>query len=199
MPVPCTPPVIGISSSVLCVWEVEIFMARLLHQDSSPSVRRIHGCILAVFWTSGLLSGIWAFFDSGGFLSSLMLGSVIGSVSIVSLLCVTVLPFLLSACAVFLSCRGLLFPLAFFRAFLVSYVGMGIYACFGSAGWLFRLFLCFSELLSTPLLYWFWLRCCDPSQGRIVPQCALTGAFCLLIGSIDYCLISPQLRNLIIL
>lgn len=127
----------------------------------------------------------------------MMLGSVSGAVSIVSLLSVTVLPFLLSASAVFSSCRWLLLPIAFFRAFLLSYVGMGIYGCFGSAGWLFRLLLCFSELFSTPLLYWFWLRCCDPDRGRIAPQGALTGALCLLIGSVDYCLISPQLRSLI--
>ena len=198
MPVPCTLPFIRTSVSVSGFQEVGIFMARFLHHDLSWSDRRIHGCILAVFWSLGILCGIWTQFYADFYSASLMRSTLSGSVSIVSLLCVTVLPFLISAFAVFLSCHWMLHPIAFCRGFLLSFVSLGITASFGSAGWLFRLLLCFSEFVSTPFLYWFWLRCFRGPGDSFVLTCALMASFCLLTGSIDYCLITPFLGDLII-
>lgn len=198
MPVPCTPPYIIPSICVRELQEDEIYMARFLHHGSSGSLHPIRGLILAVFWISGLTGGILTGLMSGTFLTSMMRSTLAGAVSIVSLMSTALLPFLLSAFAVFFSCRWLVYPIALLRAFLYGFSGQGITACFGSAGWLFRLLLCFTQLCCAPVFYWYCMQClrpCGEGHGlRTVSVLCLV----LLIGSIDYCLISPLFRDLII-
>lgn len=174
-------------------------MARFLHHDMPRSSRKFYCPLLAFFWTSGLASGIWAWFLSGEFITPLMRSSAYGSVSIVSLLCVTGLPFLLSAFAVFLSSEWLLIPIAFGKGFFFSLISMGTTVSFGCAGWLVRLLLCFSDIVSIPLLYWFWVRCLRNDGSRLIYLTFFTGALFLLIGSVDYYMITPFLADLIIL
>lgn len=174
-------------------------MARFLHHDFSCARRKHCGWFLASLWILGLSSGIWAYASAGDSVTSLMRGTVSGAVSIVSLLCVTGLPFLLSAFAVFISCPWLIFPLAFLKGVLFSFTAMGIIVTFGSAGWLIRQLLCFADVAAMPLLYWFWLLCFRTGEWFGGMQLMLTAALLFLLGSIDYCLISPYLANLIIM
>lgn len=179
--------------------EAEIFMARFLHHDIYCPSRKFVRHFLAVCWTAGLGCGIWSCFLADDSISSLMRSCLNGSVSIVGLLTVTLLPFLLSAFAVLLSGPWLLFGIAFGKGFVFAFVSMASLAGFGCAGWLLRFFLCFSDCLSLPLLYWFWLRCFRSSGTGFGTCIFLTGALLFLIGSIDYCLIVPFLADLIIL
>ena len=184
---------------LLRFWEVRIIMARFLHHDLSRSPRKFSYCVLALFWTGGLASGIWTWCFADDSIVSLMRSAVSGSVSIVSLLCVTGLPFLLSAFAVFLSSPWALWFLALGKGFVTSFVAMGTAACFGCAGWLIRLLLCFSDFVGTPLLYWYWLRCFRNCGNKPALHTILVGALLFLIGSVDYCLVAPFLADLIIL
>ena len=122
-----------------------------------------------------------------------------GSVSIVRLLSVTALPFLISALAVMLSCQWLVFVTAFAEGFAAFFTATGIICAFGGAGWLLWLFLCFTEVVSLPVLYWYFMCCLNKQEGLWQLQSLLAGALLFLAGSIDFCLIAPFLADLIIL
>lgn len=198
MPVPCTLPIFTVSFYRNALQEDEIFMARFLHQDFLPRDHRRNHWILAFFWVAGLAFGTFSAFAAGPSLFLMMRGAAHGSLSIVSLLATLYLPFLLSAFAVFLSAYWLIFPLSFAKGFLFAFVSAGIVGAFGSAGWLFRLFLCFADHLSAPVLYWFWMYCLN-NQSGIRLQFLLTGSCLFLIASTEYSVISPFLADLMIL
>lgn len=172
-------------------------VARFFCPDLPNLWRR--GCrfFLACFWLSGFLCGISVYLSAGRTLVSLMRSTLLVSVSIVGMLCVTTLPFLLSAFAVFLSRPVLLLPICFEKAFLFAFVSIGIIQAYGSAGWLLRWFLLFSDCTSVPMLYWFWLRHISGDRPLDGLGVALMCALGLLIGSVNYSVIPPFLAGLI--
>lgn len=157
------------------------------------------GChfVLAFFWLTGLVSGILVCLSAGDSFVSWMRSTVYWSVSIVGLLFVTIFPFLISAFAVFISRPGLLLPICFCKAFLFSLVSMGTVQAFGSAGWLIRCLLLFSDCVSVPLLYWYWLRFLPGTRTFCGWETVAILALGALIGSVDYRIISPFLVHLI--
>lgn len=171
-------------------------MARFLHRKNILSICNRRDLLLAFFWLSGILAGIRMYACSGISFASWMRGSL-GAVSIVSLTTVTLLPFLLSAIAVSLSCRWLIYPLAIGKGLSFSFVSMGCLCSFGCSGWLIGCLFCFSELISVPMLYWFWLRCLRGKGKGFAAEVTLLCSLCFLIGSVDYCLVSPFLAMLI--
>ena len=172
-------------------------MARFFCLDLSKLWRK--GCrfFLACFWLSGILCGVLAFLSAGRTLVSLMRSTLLVPVSIVGMLCVTILPFLLSAFAVSLSKPVFLLPICFGKAFLFAFVSIGILQAFGSAGWMFRWILLFSDCVCVPLLYWFWLRHISGVRSLYGGEAALMCALGLLIGSVNFSIISPFLAGLI--
>lgn len=175
------------------------FMARFLHHDVSFTRCKVSLYILASVWTLGLLSGIWVFASADGSLLSLMRSAAYGSVSIVSLLIMTGLPFLFSAFAVYISCPWLVFPIAFCKGLCLSFVSLGILLSYGNGGWLMGFLVGFCDVVTLPLLYWFW-RCCFRDKDPLWRcRCLITAAFLILAGSVEYSLIQPFLAGLSIL
>lgn len=174
--------------------EDERFMAHMFHGGSGRSK---YSVALALFWICGILCGASLFLMAGSSNASLMRGLVSGSVSIVGLLGVTVLPFLISAYAVSISEPKLLFPVCFGKAFCFSYVSAGILWSFGSAGWLIRWLLMFSEFLTLPVLYGYWQRHISGKHPFSGMETGCILALLILIGSVDYRCISPFLAMLI--
>lgn len=172
-------------------------MARQLCSVKSSLFRKASSPILACFWTSGLLCGILFFLTAGSSFSSVMHSFPRDTVSIVSLLCITTLPFLLSIYWISISKTWLIFPLCFGRAFLLSYTSIGIIQLFGSAGWLFRCLLLFSSCITAPLLYCFWLRGVCRTKAFSLAETIFILAIVCLIRSLDYRIISPFLACLI--
>ena len=171
-------------------------MARFLLHDISHKSRRVAVLFLAFAFISGLLMGcviqLSAEFDS----YSWMRGTPDAPVSIVGLLSVILLPFLFSAFAVYSSQRWLLIPIAFCKALSFALVACGIGAAYGSAGWLMRILLMFTDIFSLPLLVLFWVRYCG-GERRLTLHSVFTyftAAAC--IGSIDFFVISPFLAGL---
>lgn len=166
-------------------------MPRLFSSSPSRERRKKGRLLLASFWCAGLFFGIYGYLTAGTPFLSWMRGVVPGSVSIVGLLGITVFPFLISALAVFFSTPWLLLLVCFCKAFLFSFVSLGIWQAFGSAGWLARLLWMFSDCIGIPLLYGFWLRHLsgDRAVGGLETGCYLA-AF-VLLGSVDYRIISP--------
>lgn len=172
-------------------------MARFFHHDLPEWWRKMSTVFLAFSWLAGLVSGIFAFSAAGDTFLPLMRSCLYGSVSIISLLCVTILPFLFSTLAVYVSEPWLLLAVSFGKAFLFSLIAVGISVSFGSAGWLMRLLLMFSDFCVLPLLYWFWLRHISGQRVFNGFEIAAVLSLFVLIGSVDYCVISPFLASLI--
>lgn len=179
--------------------EVDVYMARFLHHDFSSPHRRSYMHVLTVLWTAGLLSGIWAWAITGPSVLPLMRSTLLGPVSIVSLLFAAGLPFLFSAFAVFFSCQWLVFPIAFCKGICYSYVSMGILSSFSDAGWGLWFLIQISDTVTLPLLYRFWQTCLLPADGYFPHRCMVTASILLLTGSVDYSLIQPFLAELLIL
>lgn len=153
--------------------------------------------ILACAWIAGFAGGIFCSFCASNSLFPTMRAAVSGCVSIHGLLSVVLLPLLFSAFAVYISQPWLLIPLAFIKTFVFSFLAVGIMAAYGSAGWLVRSLLMFSDGLMLPVLWWYWSQCLERSCISVWKAWAGVLAFSALIGSVDYCVISPFLANLI--
>ena len=146
---------------------------------------------LGLFWIVGLLAGGSCFLFGADHLIPQMRVSLNGNVSIVCFFCLIFLPPFLSILAASTGMHSLLYVIAFGKAFLYAFASMALLLSFGSAGWLVRLLLGFSGILSAPVLYWFWLRCLCPGSGLSALEIFFFISVFLLIGSIDYCLITP--------
>lgn len=177
--------------------EVTRLMAQLFHRNKPVWWRKYCFLFLAFCWTAGLLSGASVYLAAGDSLNSLMRGAISRPVSIVSLLCVTMFPFLLSAFAVYISEPWLLLPVSFGDAFVLSFVSLGVTQCGGSAGWLVRWLLVFSASLASLLKYLYWLRHLSGQRRFSSLEAAYVLCLCALIGSVDFRLVSPLLARLI--
>lgn len=173
------------------------FMVRSSRNGSPLWWRKGSTFFLALSWCLGLISGIVLFLFAGTQILPWMRSTAYGAVSIVGLLCVTLLPFLFSAFAVFISEPWLLLPISYGKAVLFSLISLGILQSFGSAGWLVRLLLMFSDSVSVPLLYCFWHRHISGRRKLAFSEAWNAVSLCILIGSIDYCLVSPFLAQMI--
>ena len=173
-------------------------MVYFLHDKPLRFSRKGCNVFLAFCWFAGLICGILIYLSADETIAPLMLSAVSGSVSIVILLCVTAFPFLFSAIAVFLSLPWLLFLLSFAKAVCFSFVSIAVCEAWHCAGWLIRYLLLFSDCLTVPILYFLWLRYVS---GKRRCSCAEMFAFfsaAVLIGSIDYCIITPFLARMIV-
>lgn len=159
--------------------------------------RKVCRLVLAFFWLSGLLAGVAFYSPAGHILDPWMRGRAFAPVSIRPLLCVTLLPFLFSAFAVFISRPRLIYLVAFSKAFLLGLIGLAVQRCWGSAGWLARWMLCFSSAASGPLLYWYWLRHIDGRREYAFSETALLFSSAAILGSIHFFIIVPLAARLI--
>ena len=153
--------------------------------------------LLAFSWVLGLFAGAVCAIMSGNSLSSMMRTAASGSVSIVSLMSAVLLPLLFSAFAVYISQIWLLFPLAFGKAFLFSFLGVGLMTAYGSAGWLVRCLFMFSDCLILPVLWLYWLRSLEGWNRFSIRNATTAFLTAGIIGSFDYYVVSPFLASLL--
>lgn len=152
---------------------------------------------LAFSWVLGSVFGAITSFYASDSLLSLMRMTAVSPVSIVSLLSAILLPLLFSAFAVYISNVWLLIPAAFFKAFLYHFFCFGILRSFGSAGWLIRLLLIFSDTLTLPVLWMYWLRSIKGTREGLAFRTIPAVCAVFLIGSVDYSVISPFLAQIL--
>lgn len=161
------------------------FTARLNARKGMPLV-------LATCWISGLLFGAFPYFFFSPETFPLMHRTISCSASIVGLLNAALLPFLLSAFFGAFSMPLAIAGVCFVKAFLFSFVSLGILVSFGSGGWLLRYFLLFSGCTTLPLLYWYWL--CSVSMSDrlhwLFITCAVFAAI-VFTTILDYRIIAP--------
>lgn len=172
-------------------------MAFSFHHDLQARWRNLFTLFLAFSWLGGIFFGVWISCFAGGPLLSLMRNAFVCDVSIFGLLLTATLPFLLSALAVLISGPEWLLPVSFVCGFLYGHVCLTAIRAFGLAGWLIRPILCFSISTAAPLTYLFWLRIIHQEQRFSKLEALSFLSFAVLIGSLDYSLISPFLADLL--
>ena len=171
-------------------------MVRFFRCKILQSPRRVY----AVFLAFALLLGVVLGSICSGFaepvLFLLMRTAAESRVSIVCLLPVMLLPIFLSAFAVSFHLDWLLIPMAFLKAFFFGYLCAGILTRYSSSGWLFALLFLFADILSLPVLCWYWLqciRCREAVMGATAPAVLSI----LGIGILNDQLVSPFLASLL--
>ena len=147
-------------------------------------------------WFLGLFLGMIVAADLDDLVLPLMRFSISGEVSIIRQLAAVLLPFLFAAIAAYLGKPYLLHIICFFKTFVFGFCSMLIYCTYGSAGWLIRLFLQFSDILSLPLLCWYCLRQFGRSRQpyKDLIYCGLLAG---IFVCIDYFAVLPFLAELI--
>ena len=144
-------------------------------------------------WLAGLVLGTISAAAAGNQYLLLMRMAPGAHVSIVGLLATVLLPFLLTAYAVLKNRRWMLYAVCFVKVFAFGFCGYGITAAYGSAGWLIRSLLQFSDIFTVPILCWYSLR--NLNGGRLEGKWEfwICVGLDLLICSLDFCYISPFL------
>ncbi len=169
-------------------------MGTAFRQNLAAWLRKETIPFLASAWLLGLVSGSFFSVSAGNSFLLTMRAAASSHVSIFGLLASILLPLLFSAFAVYISQPWLLVPIAFGKAFFFSYLALAVLSAFGSAGWLIRWLLMFSDSLSLPVLWWYWLRAVSGRRKFADTAAAFLAA--LVIGSVDFYMISPVLANL---
>lgn len=151
--------------------------------------------ILAFSLTGGMVLGSRLQANVDPSLISLMRASGIQSVSIVSRLSVLLLPFLFSA--LFCSTRSawMIFPVSFFKGFCFGFCQASIFSSFAGAGWLIYFFLMFSDILTFPVLVFFWIRCLGKT-GHMTSRLLFCMLAVLIIAAVDHRFITPYYISL---
>lgn len=173
-------------------------MHLILHKRLSDILRRKSIVFLAIWWFAGLILGALAAYHLSDSFFPLMRAAAQSRVSIVSLMTVTLLPLLASALAVSLDRSVLIFGISFIKAFLYSLCLAGMIGTFGSAAWLVAFLFLFSDNLTIPVLFLFWFRHIEGRRRSFCTDCLVCSVVCVLVGIMDFCLISPFLANLLI-
>lgn len=152
---------------------------------------------LELTWISGLVLGsLVSILSVDSFGSPIRVASF-GSVSIVSLFAVTMLPLIFSAFAVYICRLGLLLPVAFAKAFCFSFSAATFDICFGPAGWLAQSFLLFCSGATLPVLWWYWNRSIRSQKSGAFFQFGISGIAAIIVSAVDYWLIAPYWIDLI--
>ena len=173
-------------------------MVRFFPVFFSANSRRVHVAVLAFVWVTGLICGAVTAGSAGSSFHSLMRFAPSGQMSIVSLLISVLLPLLVSAIASNCFRYWLLCLFAFVRAFLLSCILFGVAIAYGSAGWLIGFLFLFSDILSAPVLVWYWFRSIAGSKSTF--RCGTVVLLLLiLIGLFDGRFVAPFLANLLTL
>lgn len=172
--------------------KLRIFKIHYIHSFVGSAEFLLSACCLF-----GLLCGTFLgvfFSDSYGFLMRM---AATCRVSIVGLGILLLLPLFLSFLCIHCGRPKLLYGICFLKSFMLGLCAMGCFYAFGSGGWLVRLLVQFSDLITFPILCWFMLRCISNSGKGIQRDYILCNGAFLLVGILDFFYISPYLVMLI--
>lgn len=153
---------------------------------------RVSKCVRTLCWLIGLLLGFYAAKCAGGAIVSAVSGIVLAPVSIFRSATNCVLPFLVVFLSIRMDQKWLAFTVCGLKAFSFAYCMTGIYAAFGSAGWLVCAALLFADFLTVPGLLFYWIFRSDSDK---VSRLLFYALFAVLTVLTDYFCIAPILRG----
>lgn len=152
---------------------------------------RLRLALFSSVWFGGFVFGALIFRSAQSAFVSGMFGALSCAVSIVGLLLVIILPFLITALAVYESKPVALYLLCFFKAVLYSVNVLAIYGAYGTAGWLVQILLMFTENCTMAMLWFLWL-CVILNRPKIFQRAFLwCFGISVLAGVLDLFIISP--------
>ena len=187
-----------VAAPIRCLYKLEGRIQMIHRFRLQYIIRRLCNphLLFAAVWILGLFLGAVLAPTADDPLFSLMRPEIHYRVSIVTGLITAFLPLLIAAYGVYSRKSRLLYLICFFRAFHFSFCGSFICTLYGNAGWLVRIFLQFTDLLSVPVLCWFCIRQIPGDKALkkkdLVISLALTAAAFIL----DHFLIAPFFANL---
>ncbi len=152
-----------------------------------------------LFWCFGLFIGALSAVFTDPFFHSGMRGAAVCRISIPGSFIAAVFPFLVAAYAAQAARPNWIYPIAFAKAFALSYIGLLIHISFGSAGWLVRCFLQFSGIVAAPVFCWFGIRQLTAKQGGAMRDLVVSCILMAAIVAVDYFLVSPLLLHLTVI
>ena len=114
--------------------------------------------VFCLFWLAGFLLGMVLVAGLDGSLFSLMRPAFGGWVSIIRQFAALILPFLFAAFAAYSNKPFFVQFLCLLKACGFTFCGMAINSAYGSAAWLVRFLLQFSDTLTLPIFCWFCLQ-----------------------------------------
>lgn len=168
-----------------------------VRSDYSRSWRKGCWMLLVLFWCTGLILGVYTASIAENTLVSLMRSAVFSSVSIVGLLGSFLLPFLFTVLAVFLSKSWLILPICLAKSFSFALCARAVALAFGDSGWLLQLLFLFSDTIMLSVLCWFWARHIEGGRVTVIRDAAICIVVFIILGTLDYCCVSPFLAMLI--
>ena len=177
--------------------EVHIILHSVFKRFCSYLFRNYRFLYLAFAMMAGVVCGVHLAMQSANSFVPLMRAAAGCRMSIVGLIASRFLPFLFAAFAVYIAKYWLLIPAFFIKGCAITWSGCLAVAAFGSAGWLVQPLLQFSDLLLLPVLFWFCIRRIVQSHAAIWRDLKICGTAFVLVGALDYCIISPFLVMLL--
>lgn len=157
----------------------------------------IPGLKLACFWYAGLSLGLAAARFYGDTMVSLLRLAPAVSGSMMGAFWISLLPLLLSACAVFLFRRAGCYAACLLRGFGLGYVMACIRRCYPGAGLLMSLLLTFSALWGSVILFWYHLRRITLRDADFLRDTAAAAAALCAVAAVDHWFITPFLVDVI--
>lgn len=168
-------------------------MGRFLNFKLPRRSRKKTWLVLALIWCLGLVPGLAVGIKAGEPFWCVLREAPYGVASVMGLIGAMMFPMVLSALVLWLEQTWCLYLLAFAKAFLLACTGAGIVMAYGSAGWLVRMLLMFSDCCAAPLLLLFWASQLMGDHHRWIGTIPAT----LLVGCFDYYMVSPFLAALL--
>lgn len=157
----------------------------------------IYKCMLILIWSAGLLLGIFLANEAPATTLSMMRTPDYPRVSIIGLVLIVAFPLITSAIAVRLCFPLLCFIFAFLKAICFSYCASCISVVYGSAGWLVRLLLVFSDSCAIAVFLWFCFRHIAGNRGAIKRDTIICVSLTVLFCCVDYYVVSPFVEILL--
>ncbi len=154
---------------------------------------RVSRYAVALCWLTGLLLGFCAAKSAGTTLIWAVKGAAYGSVSLLRLLLICVLPFLICCAAIYLNENWLLLFGCLYEAFSFGFCAVGIGLTFGSAGWLIRFLLLFSDCMSLPAMLFICLFFAG-KHTHIKALSIVSIVYATAVAVFDYLCIVPLLQ-----
>ena len=150
--------------------------------------------LIIITWISGLLCAL-LYIKQASF--SLMYPLYVERVSIVGMIVSLIFPIIL----LYILLNRCYFYLTLPVIFLKSFSYMCCYLCitysYGTAGWLVRIFLLFSDTVSIVILLHFCYRFAAGNKTGIIRYFKCAFAVLIIVGCLDYYIISPFILMLL--
>jgi hypothetical protein len=152
--------------------------------------------LISATWLAGIICGCFLAAFTGSTYRSMLESASLHPVTLTGLFAGIVFPTVLIILAANVRLYWLLYLTVLCKVTFVIACSLGLQGVYGSAGWLVRLFVQFSDILTLPVFCWLSLRSTKKAISKAV--CATVAAWYFLVFLADYCVISPFFAGLIV-